>query len=449
MDTLVNARLSVDSYREEKSRIPNELIAVDGRAFVAIRHFNDISGYQGVLYEDVQSGDLVLAHRGTEFGRQPLRDGVLTDLGMVMAGFNAQLPAAMKATEYAINYARDMAQDCGPLSLTVTGHSLGGTIGAYTAHHYGLRAETFDAYGAAGLVADLKPDVGHIVNHVRATDFVSAASRHVGEVRVYAAEQDVVALQRAGYANDERRFTDLRNPFQVMFGMGIKAHYSENFLQDNNLDIGGSIISAENQQRYLHNQPMFDKYRGDVAIIHDMLALPRNVLDTVVDHVRHAVSGRPMERDAAPLRVTGCDARQITELAPETLPLEERYSTEINSRLYRTIEQGVAALDTRLGREQDQASVRVTASLYAGARAAGMDHADRVLMGGTPSAPVMFAVQGSRDDPGHLRAQVSIEAALATQVATSLEAASRLPGRDIETFAMPPRELPQQSALAR
>lgn len=244
-------------------------------------------------------------------------------------------------------------------------------------------------------------------------------------------------LQRAGYANDERRFTDLRNPFQVMFGMGVKAHYSENFLQDNNLDIGGSIISAENQQRYLHNQPMFDKYRGDVAVIHDMLALPRNVLDTAVDHVRHAVSGRPMERDAAPLRVTGCDARQITELAPETLPLEERYSTEINSRLYRTIEQGVAALDTRLGREQDQASARVTASLYAGARAAGMDHADRVLMGGTPSAPVMFAVQGSRDDPGHLRAQVSIESA------------SRLPGRDIETFAMQPRELPQQSALAR
>ena len=44
MDTLVNARLSVDSYREEKSRIPNELIAVDGRAFVAILHFNDIPG---------------------------------------------------------------------------------------------------------------------------------------------------------------------------------------------------------------------------------------------------------------------------------------------------------------------------------------------------------------------------------------------------------------------
>ena len=81
--------------------------------------------------------------------------------------------------------------------------------------------------------------MGHIVNHVRATDFVSAASGHVGEVRLYAAPQDVQALQRAGYANDGRRFSDLRNPLQVMADVGVQAHYSRNFLPDNDLDIGG------------------------------------------------------------------------------------------------------------------------------------------------------------------------------------------------------------------
>lgn len=292
MSTLANASLSVDSYREEHLRDPREIVNAGEHQYEVIKTFSHESGYQGVLYQNLVTGDLVLAHRGTEFGRQPVHDGVIADLGMVVTGFNSQVGAARRATEIALDYAKDKAKDCGPLQLTITGHSLGGVLAQDGGHRYGLHTETFDAYGAAGLVADLRPDVGHIVNHVRATDFVSAASRHVGEVRIYAAQQDVEALQRAGYANDGRRWSDLRNPLQVMASVGIKAHYSSNFLPDNDLDIGGSIINMQNQQRYLQYQPMFDKYRADAATLHNVLALPRNVLDTVTDHVRHAVSGR-------------------------------------------------------------------------------------------------------------------------------------------------------------
>lgn len=115
MSTLANAVLAADSYRDEKDCQPNEPIDAADRQYAVIRTFNDPSGYQGVLYQDQVTGDMVLAHRGTEFGRQPVRDGVLTDLGMVLTGFSAQVPAALRATEAALAYAQDKARDCGPL----------------------------------------------------------------------------------------------------------------------------------------------------------------------------------------------------------------------------------------------------------------------------------------------------------------------------------------------
>lgn len=449
MSTLVNSYLSVDSYRQSDSRDPDEEMEVDGRYFQVIRTFGGLFGYQGVLYQDTISGDLVLAHRGTEFGRQPVRDGVIADLGMVLTGLSSQVAAAKQATESALEYARDKAKDCGPLTLTVTGHSLGGLLAQYTAHRYGLHAETFDAYGAGGLVADLNPDVGHIVNHVRATDFVSAASGHVGEVRLYAAQQDVDALHQAGYANDQRRWSDVRNPLQVMAGVGIKAHYSRNFLPENDLAIGGSIVSAQNQQRYQHYQPMFDKYRADVASVHNLMALPRNLLDTVTDHVRHAVSGRPLERDAAELMATACAAPQPALQLDGGLLANERVQAEKQTPLYQQIEAGVAQLEAGLGRATDATSARVVASLYAQARQQGITQADQVLIGGDAQAPVFFVVQGKVDDPGHLRAHVPSAQAIATPEAVSMDAAAHQPGQTVPGFIVDSREQPMQVSLGR
>lgn len=449
MSTLANAVLAADSYRYENDRQPNEPIDADDRQYAVIRTFNDPSGYQGVLYQDQVTGDLVLAHRGTEFGRQPVRDGVLTDLGMVLTGFSAQVPAALRATEAALAYAQDKARDCGPLDLALTGHSLGGLLAQYTGHRYGLHAETFDAYGAADLVADLGPDVGHIVNHVRATDFVSAASRHVGEVRIYAAEADVAALQQHGYANNERRVADLRNPVGVMIAMGAQAHYSRNFLPDNDLGIGGSIISADNQQRYLQYQPMVDKFGKDVATFHDVLSLPRNAIDAVADHVRHAISGRPLQREAAGLRVNTCP-QPLATIDVRTMPVEERFWGDLNSPLYRSIATGMEALEAGLGRSPDEATRRVVAGLYAQSRQAGLERADQVLMGGPTSDPMFFVVQGYSTDPAHQRIQLRAAEALATPVEKSLEQAGHQNGQAVPGFTPPdPGEVLVQVAVAR
>lgn len=416
MDTSTNAKLAADVYEAEQPRQDLEIFDLDGQKFKVISRFDDRSGYQGVLYQSMDSGELILAHRGTEFDKQLVKDGIVADGGMVLVGANRQAGAAMKATEFALEYAKSNAEACGPLALSVTGHSLGGTLAQITAYRYGLRGETFDAYGAAGLTTDMREGGSQIINHVRATDFVSAASRHVGEVRVYAAEKDIRALALAGYANDDRRFTDLRNPLAVVAGVGVEAHYSRNFLPDNDLNIGGSIVSAENAARYEQHKPMIDKYRADVAAMHNTLALPRNIVDGVVDGTRNVFTGREMQEQAAALRQTAC--------APPA-SFDARNPAHPDNALYTQIHEGMKGVDASLGRVPDTATDRASARLFAEAKAGGITRADHVLMstGGDAHATGqnLFVVQGALKDPAHLRVQVPSSEAVATPVEQSFE----------------------------
>ncbi len=50
------------------------------------RAFDDESGYQGILYQSLDNGELILAHRGTEFDKQLFKDGFGADGGMVFFG---------------------------------------------------------------------------------------------------------------------------------------------------------------------------------------------------------------------------------------------------------------------------------------------------------------------------------------------------------------------------
>lgn len=419
MDTTTHAMLAVDSYEGGEPRVEDQDVFVGDQKFKVVKRFDDRSGYQGILYENVGSGELVLAHRGTEFNRELVKDGILTDTGMVLIGANRQVAAAEAATEFALKYAQDNAESCGPRALTVTGHSLGGTLAQMTAYRYGLRGETFDAYGAAGLTAGMQEGGSQIINHVRATDFVSAASKHVGEVRIYAAEKDVRALEAAGYANDNRRLTDLRNPLAVAIEIGIEAHYSRNFLPENDLQIGGSIVSEQNSARYAQYQPMIDKYRQDVAVIHNTLALPRNVIDAVTDKARQVFTGRDPVEQAASLRQTECAV---------PLSVDARDPSHPDHALYRQIDDGMRAVDASVGRAPDGLTERATASLFAEAKLSGLGRADHVLMSTGARANVdgskLFVVQGALNDPAHLRVQVSASEAVATPIEDSFERAA-------------------------
>ncbi len=249
------ALLAQDSYKDHRL---SQIVSIAGIDYKIFDQSSDpVTGYQGVAYQRVGTDDIVIAHRGTE---QIVRDGVLTDGGMVLAGLNLQTPDAMAFTRRVLNEAKaDAEANHRPLNVTVTGHSLGGTLAEITASRFGLHGETFNAYGAAGLLQDVPKGGNQVIDHVRATDVVSAGSAHFGEVHVYAAQQDIDRLTSAGY-RDDGGILSLRDPLKAI---DLGAHGIDSFVPDSKT-LGHSIISPESEARYRAHHGMIDRYRSDV-----------------------------------------------------------------------------------------------------------------------------------------------------------------------------------------
>jgi hypothetical protein len=247
------ALLAQDSYRD---RVKDEKVVLNGTIYKVFDHTdNPRTGFQATAYKRVDTGEVVIAYRGTEFDREPVHDGIV-DAGMALAGVSAQNHDADFFTQRVLAQAKvDAQKNNQPLNVTVTGNSLGGTLAQLEAHKFGLQGETFNAYGAAGLLHGV-PKGGHqVVNHVRAGDAVSAASAHFGQVRVYAAQQDIDTLGKAGYRDDSGALS-VRNPVKATdFG----AHSIDNFVP-NSETLGRSIISRENEARYDAHHGMIDRY---------------------------------------------------------------------------------------------------------------------------------------------------------------------------------------------
>jgi hypothetical protein len=276
------ALLAQDSY---KDREVNEDVVLGGITYRVKDHVdNPKTGFQATAYRRVDTGEVVIAYRGTEFDREPVHDGVV-DAGMALAGVNAQVRDADAFTRRVLDKAKTDAEKSNqPLNVTVTGHSLGGTLAELEAHKYGLKGETFNAFGAAGLVHGV-PKGGHqVINHVRAGDPVSAASAHFGEVRVYAAQQDIDTLSKAGY-RDDGGILSVRNPAKAT---GFSAHSVDNFVP-NSETLGRSIIAPENEARYRAHHGMIDRYRDDVYGARAIASVPLQTKVQAGQAVGHAV----------------------------------------------------------------------------------------------------------------------------------------------------------------
>ena len=201
MSKNANADLSNATYLPpefEANEAPKELDA-GGNTYVAVKHLDMPSGYQGTIYKNLQTGDYVVAHRGTEFDRQPLKDGAI-DLQMVSTRFNGQLKDALELTRQA----KELADRDGR-NVSVTGHSLGGALAQVTAHHYNLPGEAFNPYGANSLgyrIPEGQPrNAAPFINHVMAGDFVSAGGKHYGSVEVYALPGELKTLRNVEIAS--------------------------------------------------------------------------------------------------------------------------------------------------------------------------------------------------------------------------------------------------------
>ncbi|UJB19995.1 MULTISPECIES: lipase family protein [Lysobacter] len=279
IDTQKYAYLASHSYGEKHNGLKSQLkhlvgkeFELEGVTYKMLESMDRPSGYQGAIYQRVDTGEIVVAHRGTEFDREAKQDGVIADGGMVFKGINVQINDAMELTRHALKHAKDSVLNDGyrNVEVTTTGHSLGGGLAQATAHKFGLRGEAFNPYGAASLDYGVPEGGNRFVNHVMAGDAVSAASPHYGHVRVYAKPEEISSLKAAGYNNHEGLSTDVlhRAPIVAAVLSGTKgtSHNMDNFL---NVDGAGnkdvSVLSDPKTQALAKQyEPMIDKYRDDV-----------------------------------------------------------------------------------------------------------------------------------------------------------------------------------------
>lgn len=273
----------------------------EGIEYKVLEHASNArNGYQGMIFQRVDTGEIIVAHRGTE---EIIKDGALTDGAMLLSRVNPQVPDAIELTERAILYAERSARDFGGHApeVTVTGHSLGGTLAQITAHHFGLRGETFNAYGAASLGYSIDKGGDNILNHVMAGDTVSAASPHFGQVRVYASASEIAALHNCGYAND-RNPLDPRAP-GVAIGVLAGSHRMHHFLNEDGEGKRDRSALSDPAARQLAEvfDPMIDKFRGDVAAGRSIATVVArgpygNALDTLGELRGSLPAGEPAAR---------------------------------------------------------------------------------------------------------------------------------------------------------
>ena len=475
------ALLSQDAYKDTEV---NKQVELGGITYRVMAAQNDpLTGFQAQAYvrEDVQPHQVIVAFRGTEFDRQPVRDGGV-DAAMVLRGVNLQTSDALAFTQKVVEEANKRAQeqDRPAPNISVTGHSLGGTLAEIAASRYGLYGETFNAYGAAGLREGVPKGGSQFIDHVRAGDLVSAASPHFGEVRIYAAQQDIDTLSKAGYT-DYSGITSPRNPIKAT---NFDAHAIDNFVPNSKL-LGQSIISPENEARYRAHGVMVDRYRSDVMDIRLGLSASWEVPKAIgegADYLRHKAGEGLLEagRHAA---VAAHDLKQGAEhvgreiaqgatavghavhnaahnVAETATHVRDEVSKDLHAAgdaigrgasgawntvthpsswfgddkapaskldhpshpdhaLFRQALTGVHQIDARHQRTPDAQSSNIAGVLTTEARRQGMERIDHVVMNADASRT--YAVQGPLDSPLKRVAEVHTASAVNTPLEKSSE----------------------------
>ncbi|MBK0014145.1 lipase [Stenotrophomonas sp. S41] len=282
------------------------LVSVNGTQYRVYEHVdNPRTGYQGTIYKTLDGQDLIVSHRGTE---EVWKDGVIADGAMVLGRTNPQAEDAIALTRKALDEARRMGAEPGATApeVSVTGHSLGGTLAQVTAHHFDLRGETFNAYGAASLDRGIGGGPNDRVrNHVMASDVVSAASPQYGDVMTYAKDKEIDVLHQSGYF--ENRFADLLVPDLPVAAAArsLGAHSMSNFMPT--ASDGTPHLSVlddpQARPRAEEHSRMIADYRGDVMNLRRGVTFvaggPVGWVRDSVDAFRDPVpAGEPAAREA-------------------------------------------------------------------------------------------------------------------------------------------------------
>ena len=122
-----------------------------------------------------KDNDVIVAYRGTD---QPIGIDGINDFAMARKNIPEQATEAIKVYD-------QVKQDYPNSEVTVTGHSLGGSLSQIVSSVRGCEAVTFNAYGTKDMFensANIKED--NIVNYVNEMDGITMVNgeNHVGEI---------------------------------------------------------------------------------------------------------------------------------------------------------------------------------------------------------------------------------------------------------------------------
>jgi hypothetical protein len=126
--------------------------------------------YFGVAFDNIDTGQIVIANRGSETGY----DLLVSDID-ILKGI---VPPALGAAEQFAAKVVAAYQGTGH-EILVTGHSLGGADAEYQAATLGLGGDTFAALGVQFATAESAPD---LVNYLFPQDAVANLATHIGSV---------------------------------------------------------------------------------------------------------------------------------------------------------------------------------------------------------------------------------------------------------------------------
>lgn len=410
------AYLADHSYgRDEKGNqvdlraLVGKTAVIGGEQYRVLDYVDKPSGYQGAIYQRVDTGEIVVAHRGTEFDRQKWADLVKTDGLMAFSRFNPQADDAIALSSKAAELAKDqVARGVTPTpTITHTGHSLGGTLAQISGHYFGQKGETFNAYGAASLNIH-NPTTGEFyrlpaggnafVNHVMGADFVSAASPQYGEERRYTNQREINTLSDNWYDN-HRRFEIRNDAWAAVSAMRGGSHDMHNFLPwdaDNKRD--RSILADPAAQRLaIQYDPMLDKYRSDIRTIRESFGtLGTNMQDV------YQMFKKPLDAGEPARRAEQQRGNHRAAIDPDLLP-DMRLPDHPANGKYLQAYAGMTDIDKSMGRTPDHTTERVAASLTASS--AAFDSIGRVALSNDGSRA--FAV-AEGNGPVEARERVSV-----------------------------------------
>ena len=255
-----HADLAQDSYENRVVTPPNKTLLIGGNHYrVLAIHKNPTTDYQGVVYQDVRTNEIVVAHRGTS----SLMDAKV-DLKMVIHKANIQAEDAVKLTRIALQAAKEFHDDHPEYNtprITQVGHSLGGTLAQIQSYRFKQEGVTFNAYGAAALNGIPKGG-DKVINYALASDVVSAAGPHYGKMVILAQNHELMGMWAAGYNTSINTFASQATPAALI---NWWSHSISNFTGPK------SILLERNYRPALElaerNKKMIDDYRGDVSFI--------------------------------------------------------------------------------------------------------------------------------------------------------------------------------------